>query len=37
MCPVYFPMLFAFPCCALSVIGHLAVDSALEKNILYIC
>jgi hypothetical protein len=27
-CPVYCPLLFVFVCCAVSVIGHLAVDSA---------
>ena len=28
MCPVCCPLLFVFVCCAVSVIGHLAVDLA---------
>jgi hypothetical protein len=28
LCPVHCPLLFVFVCCAVSVIGHLAVDSA---------
>jgi hypothetical protein len=28
LCPVYCPLLFVFVCCAVSVIGHLAVDWA---------
>jgi hypothetical protein len=27
-CPVYCPLLFAFGCFAVSVMGHLTVDSA---------
>jgi hypothetical protein len=28
LCPVYCPLLFAFECCAVCVIGHLTHDSA---------
>jgi hypothetical protein len=28
LCPVHCPLLFVFICCAVSVVGHLAVDSA---------
>jgi hypothetical protein len=28
LCPVHCSLLYVFVCCAVSVIGHLAVDSA---------
>jgi hypothetical protein len=32
-CLVYCPLLFVFVCCALSVIGHLTVDSAHSQTV----